>query len=105
MLLGRSADAEGAAGFRALLAAGVPRSDIVRGVALSDEARAVGLDVSWLPRLNGLAPGRRRFSFRALNSLFRRWLVGWNVVRPRPAPYRPSPSPPGAEGGGMRGAA
>ena len=92
ILLGRSSDA-GAAGFRALLAAGTPRSEIVRGVALSDEAQATGLDVSWLARLDDLQPRRRRFSFRALNSLFRRWLGGWRVVRPQPAPDQIRPQP------------
>ncbi len=85
LLLGRAADAAGVAGFCALLATGAPRSEAVRRVALSDEARAAGLDVSWLSRLDHLEHGRRRLSFRSLKTLVLRLLGGRKVVLPSPA--------------------
>ncbi len=54
LLLDRPADAEGLAALRAVLARGAPRSIVVRQLALSDEARAKQLDISWLARLASL---------------------------------------------------
>ncbi len=93
LLLGRLADAPGAAGFVAALAAGATRSDVVRAVALSDEARRFGLDGSWLPRLTELERGRRRLFFRALAALRRR-LAGWARACLRSGRPMPSASPP-----------
>jgi hypothetical protein len=89
ILLGRPADAAGAAGFRALLTAGASRFEVLRRIALSEEAQEAGLDVSWLPRLAALERAGRRSTFGSLKSLFRRWLAGPKVVAGPPRESSP----------------
>jgi uncharacterized protein DUF4214 len=78
-LLGRTADAVAVRGHCAALAAGGPRFEVVRRVALSEEARAFGLDVSWLPRLAALTAGARPPLLHLLSPrrLLQRWRAGW----------------------------
>jgi hypothetical protein len=46
------------------------RAEVVRNVALSDEARSQNLDVSWLSRLEQPPPAPRRTSFVILKGAF-----------------------------------
>jgi hypothetical protein len=55
-LLDREADSVGMAAHCSAMAAGSPRADVVRSLALSDEARMRDLDVSWLHRLDDPPP-------------------------------------------------
>jgi hypothetical protein len=79
VLLGRPADAVGMTALCSAMATGMKRADVVRALALSDEARNQNLDVSWLPRLNGPPPAPRRFSLAFLRAAF--WRL--TAVRPR----------------------
>src|SRR5438045_3945924 len=53
-VLARPTDPTGLAANCAALAGGAPRAAVVRGLALSDEAKRIGLDVSWLHRLDAM---------------------------------------------------
>jgi len=75
VLLGRLADPEGMAALCGAMAAGMKRADVVRSLALSDEARTQNLNVSWLSRLD--RPPRRS-SLTFLCALWR-----FTAVRPR----------------------
>src|SRR5665213_433938 len=79
LLLERKADPGGVAAHCSAMAAGAKRADVVRSLALSDEARMLDLDVSWLPRLDDPPPRHRRFSLAFLKSAV--W--GLTAVRPR----------------------
>jgi hypothetical protein len=78
LLLGRMGDPEGMASLCRAMAAGLKRADVVRALALSEEAVMQKLDVSWLPRL-GDPPRPRRFSLAFLCSAF--WRL--TAIRPR----------------------
>ena len=81
LLLGRSADEVGLDGFGRQLARGVSRLEVVRALALSEEARARNLDISWLGNFRppqdppegdtvaGQAPGWRRRVKRLLRGV------------------------------------
>jgi hypothetical protein len=79
VLLGRPADVVGATALCSAMASGMKRADVVRALALSDEARNQNLDLSWLPSLNGPPPPPRRFSLAFLRAAF--WRL--TAVRPR----------------------
>jgi hypothetical protein len=55
VLLGRKVDERSLESACAALAAGHPRAELVRSLALCDEARAREPDLSWLPQLDALA--------------------------------------------------
>jgi hypothetical protein len=54
LLLRRPPDPQGLATHRAALRGGAPRADVVRAIALGEEARWRRLEVAWLPRLEEL---------------------------------------------------
>ena len=72
LLLGRMGDPEGIAAMCRAIATGTTRADIVRAVALSEEAASQKLDVSWLPRLDDHPPAPPLLSFACLRSAFLR---------------------------------
>ena len=79
VLLGRLPDAAGLTAFCQAMAGGMKRPDVIRALALSDEARKQKLDVSWLPRLNGgAAAAPRRLAFPFLRRVF------WRLTKVRP---------------------
>jgi hypothetical protein len=80
VLLGRLPDAAGVTALCQAMAEGMKRADVIRALALSDEARNQKLDVSWLPLLNGgTAAAPRRLAFTFLRRVF--WRL--TAVRPR----------------------
>ncbi|HBI45539.1 MAG TPA: hypothetical protein DDY78_22200 [Planctomycetales bacterium] len=80
VLLGRAPDATGMTALCQAIAGGMKRADVIRALALSDEARNQKLDVSWLPRLNGEPPpAPRRLALSLLQRIF--WRLA--AVRPR----------------------
>jgi hypothetical protein len=76
VLLGRQADPKGKASWCGAMATGMKRADVVRSLALSDEARTQNLDVTWLSRLDG-PPCKSSLAF--LRKVF--WRL--TAVRPR----------------------
>ena len=72
LLLGRMGEAEGLALLCAAMAAGAKRADIVRAVALSDEAFQQKLDLSWLSHLDDPPPDPRRLSLAFARNALRR---------------------------------
>jgi hypothetical protein len=79
MLLGRIPDAAGMAALCQAMAGGMKRADVIRALAMSDEARNQKLDISWLPRLNGgPAAAPRRLAFTFLRRVF------WRLTKVRP---------------------
>ena len=71
-LLCRPADAAGLARSCEALAGGMPRAELVRSLARSDEARKYRLDLSCLPKLDALPPARPGV-LGSLTAFFRRW--------------------------------
>jgi hypothetical protein len=78
LLLDREADSAGMAAHCSAMAAGSPRADVVRSLALSDEARMRDLDVSWLPRLDDPPPRPVRSPLVFLKTAF------WDLTAVRP---------------------
>lgn len=94
LLLGREADAASRDGYVRLLRRGMPRSAIVRHMALSREAALNGLPLGWLKTLRRLTPAdpprsRRVRLLDRLRVLATR--LAWAArhrLRPRSAPGR-----------------
>jgi hypothetical protein len=100
VLLGRKVDERSLESACAALAAGYPRAELVRTVAGSAEAQEREADLSWLPKLDTLAPGappkptpRGPLPVRAARAALRCLRVFWGRGRAARACRSPSRGP------------
>ena len=84
-LLFRPADRAGLEQWCEALSRGMSRADLVRRMALSDEARRYCLDLSWLPELDKQPPPPRRLRLlHSLKTILRRTMrprAVWSTVK------------------------
>lgn len=79
LLLARLPESEGVAAHCRAIKEGTSRVNVVRAIALSDEAQLRGLSVSWLPKLENLPVAMSRpplLSLGWLKKAYRRWRGG-----------------------------